>query len=83
MKFMIHLSLFWYHLNFWYRGTKSYPDDSDTGFGIISIFGIEELIDGKKVRVPSFGIISIFGIEEQALRLWRVLEVLVSSQFLV
>ena len=35
-----------------------------TGFGIISIFGIEEQKILKRLQLISFGIISIFGIEE-------------------
>ena len=44
------------------------------GFGIISIFGIEELTVDRLTLVGSFGIISIFGIEEPqtCLRSWCI-----------
>ena len=53
------------------------------GFGIISIFGIEERCLLSHVLPFCFGIISIFGIEEQTVERQRANTVLVSSQFLV
>ena len=53
------------------------------GFGIISIFGIEELTVDRLTLVGSFGIISIFGIEEPLAEVLQTPDVLVSSQFLV
>ena len=55
---------FWYHLNFWYRGTNDAEAILEKGFGIISIFGIEEQPDEWVDGGQGFGIISIFGIEE-------------------
>ena len=52
-------------------------------FGIISIFGIEELLDERRCEKYCFGIISIFGIEELEEKEVRTYVVLVSSQFLV
>ena len=58
------INRFWYHLNFWYRGTIQKIIRRNLCFGIISIFGIEELCVDVLVNHVRFGIISIFGIEE-------------------